>query len=90
MWLNPQVSSAAMTSGTNATYHTLSGRAQQILLCSNSSDNYFYFNFDTTGIDTSASQRITGDTPVVFAVDHPEYITILGAASGVVYITEFV
>ena len=90
MWLNPQVSSAAITSGTNATFHTLGGKAQQIMLCSNSSDNYFYFNLDTTGIDTSASQRITGDTPVIFPVNHPTSIAILGAASGIVYITEFV
>ena len=90
MWLNPVVSSAAATSGTNATYHTLSGRAKQLLLCSNSSDNYFYYNCDTTGLNTSASQRLPGDTPVLINVNYPSYITILGGDSGYVYITEFV
>ena len=90
MILNPQVSSMAVTSGTDSTYHYLTGQASQILMCSNSSDNYFYYNFDTTGLDTTASQRITGDTPVILNVNHPTYVSILGAASGYVYITEFI
>ena len=90
MILNPTISSAAMTSGTDSTYHYLSGQAQQILMCSNSSDNSFYYNFDTTSITVAQSQRITGNTPVILNVNHPTYVSLLGATSGYVYITEFI
>jgi len=88
-----KISSAAFTSGTNSTYHILSGQAQQILFCSNSSANYFYYDFDTTSftsLTASGAQRITGDTPVLLNVDGPTYVALLGATSGYVYITEFI
>jgi len=91
MHLNPQISSAAEVKAAGSTYHILSGRAQQILLQSDSSGCYFFFDFDTTAItNTSGTQRIAGDTPVIMNVNHPNYISILGGTTGYVYITEFI
>jgi hypothetical protein len=90
-YLNPIMSSAAVTSGTNSTYHTLSGQAEQILLCSTSTDNSFYFSFDSTDptLDTTGAFFCPGEYPLLIPCNHPTYVNILGAASGGVYITEY-
>jgi len=92
-YLNPYISSAAATSGTDSTYHILSGQAQQILFCSNSSANPFYYDFDTTSftsLTASGTQKVAGNTPILINVNHPTYVAILGGTSGFVYITEFI
>ena len=91
MYLNPQASSAADVSAVASTYHILSAKAQQILFQSDSSGCYFFFDFDSTKIaNTSGTQRIAGDTPVIMNVNHPNYVTFLGGTTGYIYITEFV
>jgi hypothetical protein len=93
-YLNPVMSSAAITSGTNSTYHTLSGQAEQILLCSESTDEDFYFTFDSSGnvaAATSGLQYCPGAYSLLINVNHPAYINIVeGTSSGTVHITEFV
>jgi hypothetical protein len=93
-YLNPVVSSAAITSGTNSTYHPLNGGANQILLVSESTDEDFFFTFDATGnvaALTSSLQYCPGAYSLLINVNHPTYINIVeGTSSGTVHITEFV
>ena len=83
---------AAQTSGSNSTYHTLSGQANRILLCSTSTGNAFFFTFNSTYAtgNTTSCQYVPGDYPILISCDHPTYITILGGSSGYVYMTEFI
>ena len=97
MWinyLNPTHSSAAVTSGTNSTYHTLSGQANQILMCTTSTGNHFYFSFDTTAAlaapCTNTAMLSPGNYPLLLNVNHPAFVNIQGATTGYVYITEFI
>lgn len=90
-YLNP-VMGVAVTSGTNTTAHALSGQASQIMLCSSSTANGFYFHFDSSGglAAGDTGNFCPGHYPLVINTNHPAYVYILGAASGYVYITEFV
>ena len=93
-YLNPVISSAAISSGTASTYHPLSGQAQQILFCSESTDEDFYFTFDSTAnvaAATSGLQYCPGAYSLLINVNHPTYVNIVeGTSSGTIHITEFV
>jgi hypothetical protein len=90
-YLNPIMSSAVVTSGTNSSYHTLSGQAEQILLCSTTTNNGYYISFDSTAaaLDTTGAFYCPGDYPLLIPCNHPTYINVLGQAVGGVHITEF-
>ena len=93
-YLNPVVSSAAITTGTASTYHTLTGQAAQILFCSESTDEDFYFTFDSTAdvaALTSSLQYCPGAYSLLINVNHPTYVNLVeGTSSGTIHITEFV
>ena len=93
-YLNPVMSTVGYTSGTNSTYHPLSGQAEQILFCSESTDEDFYFTFDATGnvaALTSTLQYCPGAYSLLINVNHPAYVNLVeGTSSGTVHITEFV
>jgi hypothetical protein len=92
-YLNPVISSVAVSDGAASTYHPLSGQAQQILLSSTASANPFYFTFDTTSdiaAVTSGAQFVPGNYAVLMNVNKPAYINVFGAATGYISIMEFV
>jgi hypothetical protein len=92
-YLNPVISSVAVTDGAASTYHLLSGQAQQMLLSSTSTDNSFYFTFDTTGslaAITTNTQWTPGHYVILINCNNPAYINIFGVATGYISIMEFV
>ncbi len=88
------VSSAASMDGAgNSTYHTLSGKANSIYMCSDSSGNGFHYSF----VSTKSSGETTGGTyvppwtPVIVPVNGPTYVTLIDTAGTTffVHIVEF-
>ena len=92
-YLNPVHSNCAvLDAGVASTYHTLSGQAQQIMFVSTGSIP-FLVSFDATGdlaAVTTQMQRFSGVNPEIINVNHPEYVNVLGDATGYIYILEFV
>ena len=84
------IHTVAMTSGTNSTYHSLSGQACKLLLCSTSTSNAIYFDLNSTAVTSTSAQYMPGDYPVIINCDGPDYIAVLGQTSGYLHITEFI
>jgi len=93
-YLTPIMSSVAETTGGVSTYHPLSGQAQQILFCSETTDEDFFFTFDATGdvsAVTTSMQFCPGAYSLLINVNHPTYVNLVeGSCSGLIHITEFV
>ena len=93
-YLNPVHSSAASITAAGSTYHTLSGQAAQILMCTTVATVYFYFSFDTTGALTAPCTKTAmfcpGNYPLLVPVNHPSFINVIAQGTGYLYITEFV
>lgn len=90
-YLNPTHSDAASITNLNTTNHTLSGQANQILLCT--TGPFFYFSFDNTSAFTAPctdNMFCPGNYPLLLNVNHPPQINVLGEATGYLYITEFI
>ena len=93
-YLNPVVSSAAITTNSASTYHTLTGQAEQISLCSECTDEDFYFTFDSTADVSSLTSNLQycpGGYNLLINVNKPAYINLVeGTSSGHIHIIEFV
>lgn len=95
-YLNPTHSTAGVASitTTGTTNHGLSGRANQVLLCTTVSTAFYYFSFDNTSAFTApctnGAMFAPGNYPLLLNVNHPDQINVLGGATGYLYITEFV
>ena len=91
-YLNPVHSSAGSITNAGSTYHTLSGQAAQILLCT--TGPFFYFSFDTTGALTAPCTKTAmfcpGNYPLLVPVNHPVFINVIAEGTGYLSITEFV
>ena len=90
-YLNPTHNKAASITNANTTNHTLSGQANQILLCT--TGPYFYYSFDHTSAMTApctVEMFCPGNYPLLIPVNHPAQINVLAQGTGYLYITEFV
>jgi hypothetical protein len=93
--LNPQTTDAARVENAVSTYHTLSGKAQQMLMVSSATGLPFWFTFDSTGDMvglSSVMQFCPGHYPLLINVNYPSYVNIISSGAGStfnVYITEF-
>lgn len=92
---NPVVSSAAITTNSASTYHPLpAGQAHQISLCSECTDEDFYFTFDSTADVSSLTSNLMycpGGYNLVINVNKPTYVNLVeGTSSGHIHIMEFV
>ena len=92
---NHLVTTAAQMDGAgNSTYHVLSGQANAVYLCGDSSAFGFHYSFVST--KSSGSQTncvyVPPWTPVIVPANHPSYVTLIdtaGAAAFDVSIVEF-
>ena len=92
-YLNPTISSAAITTNSASTYHPLAGKPEQVLLCSESTDEDFYFRTDTTAsfTNTSGAMYVPGAYALLIPFNGGSYLNFLEAtSSGHIHITEFV
>lgn len=88
------VSSAASMDGAgNSTYHTLSGQANAVYLCGDSSADGFHYSFVSTKSSggTTNCTFVPPWTPVIVPCNHPAYITLIDTAGTTffVHIVEF-
>ena len=90
--LTPYISSAASLSTAATTAHNLTGRAEELLMCSNSSAVMWYYTFATGATTyTTDKQYVPGDTPILIGCDMSTCIWLMsGGTTGLVYITEFI
>lgn len=80
---NVIISSAAQMDGSgNSTYHTLSGQANGIYLCGDSSAYGFHISFNSTATSgaTTGCAYVPPWTAVVLPVNHPSYVTLIDTA----------
>jgi hypothetical protein len=84
---------AQMDGSGNSTYHLLSGHANGVYMCGESSQYGFWYTFSATASSgaTTACVYVPPWTPVIVPTNHPTYVTLIDTAGAAfdVSIVEF-
>lgn len=77
---------ADYTAGTAGTV-TLTGQGNEMYLCAQTADCYWIADGTAT---SSTSTYLSADSPIVVPCNHPSTISVIGTATGTLYVIDYV